>query len=64
MTEKTITVTQIRSPIGRHISQRRTLVALKLNKLHRTSVVADTPSNRGRIAKVAHLVRVDEQQSA
>ena len=63
MAEKTITVTQIRSPIGRPSNQRRTLVALKLNKLQRTSVVEDTPSNRGRINMVAHLVRVDEQNA-
>jgi large subunit ribosomal protein L30 len=63
MADKTITVTQVRSPIGRQSDQRRTLVALKLNKMHRTATVADTPSNRGRINKVAHLVRVEEQNA-
>ena len=61
MSKKTLKVTQTRSPIGRESSQRRTLVALKLNKLRRTAVIADTPSNRGRIEKVAHLVHVDAE---
>lgn len=57
---KMLKVTQIRSPIGRLANQRKTLVALKLNKMHRTALVADTPSNRGRINTVAHLVRVED----
>lgn len=60
MADGTIKVTQIKSPIGRPSEQRRTLIALKLNKLHRTAEVADTPENRGRIRAVQHLVRVDE----
>jgi large subunit ribosomal protein L30 len=56
----TVTVTQIGSPIGRHKSQRATLVGLGLNKMHRTVELEDTPSIRGMINKVAHLVRVEE----
>ena len=56
----TVTVTQIRSPIGRPKDQRQTLIGLGLNKLHRTRELEDTPSVRGMINKVAHLVRVDE----
>ena len=56
----TVTVTQIGSPIGRHRSQRATLVGLGLNKMHRTVELEDTPSIRGMINKVHHLVRVDE----
>ncbi len=56
----TVTVTQIGSPIGRHKSQRATLVGLGLNKMHRTVQLEDTPSIRGMINKVAHLVRVEE----
>ena len=37
----------------------RTLVGLGLNKLHRSRVVADTPSIRGRIDKVKHLLKVE-----
>ena len=54
----TITVEQIGSPIRREAKQRQTLVGLKLNKLHRTSTLADTPAVRGMIEKVKHLVRV------
>lgn len=57
---KTITVTQIGSPIGRHSSQRATLIGLGLNKRHRTSVLEDTPCVRGMINKVKHLVRVED----
>lgn len=57
---KTITVTQIGSPIGRRADQEATLVGLGLNKRHRTSVLEDTPSVRGMINKVAHLVEVKE----
>ena len=56
---KTVTVTQIASPIGREKSQRETLVGLGLNKLHRTRELPDTSSVRGMIRKVAHLVRVE-----
>lgn len=59
MADGEIKVTQIGSPIGRQGYQRKTLVALKLNKLHRTAVVKDTPENRGRINAVKHLVRVE-----
>jgi large subunit ribosomal protein L30 len=55
---KTVTVEQIGSPIRREASQRATLVGLGLNKLHRRSTLEDTPSIRGMIAKVQHLVRV------
>ncbi|NIX77824.1 50S ribosomal protein L30 [Microvirga terricola] len=59
---KTITVEQIGSPIRREGKQRETLIGLKLNKLHRTSTLVDTPSVRGMIEKVKHLVRVVDGQ--
>ena len=58
--EKTVTVTQTGSPIGREKSQRETLMGLGLNRMHRTRVLEDTPSVRGMIRKVAHLVRVED----
>lgn len=58
--KKTVRVTQIGSPIGRPKDQRATLVGLGLNKMHRTRDLEDTPSVRGMINKVHHLVRVDE----
>ena len=57
---QTVTVTQIGSPIGRKQYQRQTLVGLGLNKMHRTRTLEDTPSARGMINKVHHLVRVEE----
>jgi len=61
MAEKsTIVVTQTGSPIGRQGDQRATLIGLGLNKLNRTSELEDTPSVRGMINKVRHLVRVEE----
>ena len=55
---KTVTVEQIGSPIRRPKEQRATLVGLGLNKMHRRRTLEDTPSVRGMIAAVAHLVRV------
>ena len=58
---KTVTVTQIGSPIGRPKDQRATLIGLGLNKMHRSRELEDTPAVRGMIRKVAHLVSVDER---
>jgi large subunit ribosomal protein L30 len=58
-TKKTLKVTQIGSPIRRRPQQEATLIGLGLNKLHRTRELEDTPSVRGMIRKVAHMVRVD-----
>ncbi len=57
---KTVTVEQYASPQRRPADQRATLVGLGLNKMNRRSTLADSPSVRGMIAKVAHLVRVVE----
>ncbi len=57
---KTLKVTQIGSPIGRQEYQRQTLVGLGLNKLHRSRELEDTPSVRGMINAVKHLVRVED----
>ena len=58
---KKIKVTQTGSPIGRTDDQRATLIGLGLNKRHRSNVLEDTPSVRGMINKVHHLVRVEEE---
>lgn len=58
--KKTIKVTQIGSPIGRHPDQRQTLIGLGLNKMNRTRVLEDTPSVRGMVNKVQHLVKVED----
>jgi large subunit ribosomal protein L30 len=54
-----VKVTQVGSPIGRESSQRDTLRGLGLNKLNRSRELEDTPSVRGMIDKVRHLLRVE-----
>jgi large subunit ribosomal protein L30 len=58
--KKTLTVVQTGSPIGRRSDQEATLKGLGLNKLRRQRTLEDTPSVRGMIRKVQHLVRVVE----
>ena len=57
---KTITVEQLSSAARRPRDQRATLVGLGLNKRHKRATLEDTPSVRGMIVKVKHLVRVIE----
>jgi len=58
---KTVTVEQIGSPIRRPDVQRRTLIGLGLNKMHRRRTLEDTPSVRGMIRSIGHLVRVVDE---
>jgi large subunit ribosomal protein L30 len=60
MVDKTVRVTQIKSAIRRPRDQKATLIGLGLNKINRSRELIDTPSVRGMINKVAHLVRVEE----
>lgn len=53
-------VKQVRSPIGRRRDQEATLIGLGLNKLNRERELEDTPSIRGMIDKVKHLVEFRE----
>jgi large subunit ribosomal protein L30 len=55
---KTVTITQIGSPISRDPKQRKTLIGLGLNKMHKTRTLEDTPSVRGMINKLPHLVKI------
>ena len=55
-----ITVTQIRSAIGTKPKHRGTLRALGLGRIGKTNTLPDRPEIRGMIAKVPHLIRVDE----
>lgn len=57
---KTLRVTQIGSPIGRKGYQRATLIGLGLNKMHRSRELEDTPAVRGMVAKVSHLLKIEE----
>ena len=58
-----IIVQQTGSPIRRKKDQRATLVGLGLNRMGRISTLEDTPSVRGMVAKVQHLVAVVEEQA-
>ncbi len=58
--KKTVTVKQIRSAIRRPKDQGQTLVGLGLNKIGRVRELEDTPSVRGMINKVSHLVEIIE----
>jgi len=55
-----IKVTQVRSAIKRTARQKRTLEALGIRKLHQTIEVEATPQILGMVAKVSHLVEVEE----
>jgi large subunit ribosomal protein L30 len=57
---KTVRIEQTGSASRRHHSQRETLIGLRLNRIGRVSELIDTPSVRGMIAKVQHIVRVVE----
>ena len=59
---KTIVVKQVGSPIRRPKDQRATLVGLGLNKMHKTRELQDTPSVRGMINKIPHLVEIIEEK--
>jgi len=59
---KTIVVKQVGSPIRRPANQRQILVGLGLNKMHRTRELEDTPSIRGMVAKIPHLVEIVEER--
>ena len=59
----TIVVKQIGSPIRRPQEQRATLIGLGLNKMHKTRELEDTPSIRGMINKIPHLVEIIEERA-
>jgi large subunit ribosomal protein L30 len=59
----TIVVKQIGSPIRRPAIQRETLKGLGLNKMNRTRELEDTPSIRGMVAKIPHLVKIIEEKA-
>ena len=59
---KTIVAKQIGSPIRRPAEQRATLVCLGLNKMHKTRELEDTPSVRGMVNSIPHLVEIVEER--
>ena len=61
-TGKTITVRQIRSAARRPDIQAQTLRGLGLGKIRRERVLEDTPSVRGMIKSISHLVEIVEEK--
>ena len=59
---KTIVVKQIGSPIRRPEKQRQTLIGLGLNKMHKTRELEDTPSVRGMVNSISHMVEIIEEK--
>jgi large subunit ribosomal protein L30 len=57
-----IKVTLVRSQIGIKPKQRGTLRALGLGKIGSSNVLPDRPEVRGMVARVPHLVKVEEVQ--
>jgi large subunit ribosomal protein L30 len=56
---KKLKVTLVRSGINRPETQKRTIVALGLRKMHQSNVVPDNVAVRGMIRSVSHLVKVE-----
>ncbi len=56
---KQLKITLVKSGIGRPERQKNTLIGLGLTKVNRTVIRDDTPSNRGMVNKVSHLVLVE-----
>jgi large subunit ribosomal protein L30 len=57
---KKLEIRQVRSAIGRHWRQKRTLKALGVRRMHQVVAHEDTPQVRGMIRKVVHLLAVRE----
>ncbi|MDH4146739.1 MAG: 50S ribosomal protein L30 [Acidimicrobiia bacterium] len=55
-----LVVTQVRSAIGTRPKQRGTLRALGLGRIGKSNTLPDRPEIRGMLARVPHLVRVEE----
>jgi large subunit ribosomal protein L30 len=60
ISDKTIFVTLVKSPIGYTKDQKATVLALGLRRMHQTIEHKDTPALRGMVQKIIHLVRVEE----
>jgi large subunit ribosomal protein L30 len=54
-----VKITQTGSPIRRTPDQRKTLIGLGLNKMHKSVELDDTPEVRGMIRKVQHMVTIE-----
>lgn len=57
---KTLKITLVKSTIGASPKQKKTVEALGLKKLHHSVELADSAAVRGAIAKVSHLLSIEE----
>ena len=64
MSDRTITVTQVKSAIGAKPKTKGTLRALGLRKIGDTNTLPDRPEIRGMIARVPHLIDVTEAEAS
>lgn len=62
MSDATLTVTQVRSAIGSKPKQRGTLRALGLGRIGQSNTLPDRPEIRGMLARVPHLISVEESK--
>ncbi|MCY3675914.1 MAG: 50S ribosomal protein L30 [Rhodobacteraceae bacterium] len=60
---KVIVVKQVGSPIRRQAKQKAILKGLGLNKMHRVRELEDTPSIKGMVRKISHMVEIVEEKT-
>ena len=56
-------ITLVRSPLGNTLRHKATVRSLGLRRMHQTVELVDSPQLRGMVAKVAHMVTVEEIKS-
>lgn len=57
---KQLRITLTKSPLGTSVRHKATVRALGLRHVHQITILPDTPQLRGMLAKVAHMVKVEE----
>ena len=60
MSEKKLKITLVKSPIGAVPKHRRSVVALGLNKMHKSVEMPDNAATRGQIQQIGYLLKVEE----
>ena len=60
MSNKTVKVKLVRSPVGTRDSHRQTVLGLGLKKINQVRELEDTPAVRGMINKVSYFVKVED----
>ncbi len=60
---KKLSITLVHSPVGRPEPQRKTVEALGLRRMHHEVLCDDTPTIRGMVKKIQHLVSVQEVET-